>query len=331
MARVLSGVKPTGDLHIGGYLGAFRSWAEAQHRDDCFYFVADLHALTVDHEPEQLRERTIRTAALLLAIGLDPTICTLFVQSQVPEHTQLGWLLECTATMGELRRMTQFKEKAGSRDSVRAGLFTYPALMAADVLLYDADAVPVGDDQRQHLELTRNLAQRFNSRYGDVFVLPKAAVGQSGTRVMDLQDPTRKMSKSETSPLGTIDLLDPPEAVARKVSRSVTDSESEVLYDPEHKPGVSNLLDILAASRGCKPEELVGDYDRYSSLKQAVTEALVDLLTPIQQRYTELADDPGEMSKILRLGSSKAREVASATLERAQSAVGLLPASALPR
>ncbi len=248
MARVLSGVQPSGDLHLGNYLGAFRNWVADQHEFDAYFCVVDLHALTLDYDPALLAAKTVETAQNLLAVGLDPAVCTVFVQSHVPEHPRLTWLLECTATYGELRRMTQFKDKGGEQETVRAGLLTYPVLMAADILLYDADRVPVGDDQRQHLELTRDVAARFNHRYGETFVVPQAAVPTVAARVMDLQEPTRKMSKSVSSPLGTILVLDSPEEIDRKVRKAVTDTETEVRYDPVKKPGVSNLLELLAAS-----------------------------------------------------------------------------------
>jgi len=325
--RVLSGIKPSGSLHLGNYLGAIRHWVEDQRRDDCFYFVADLHALTVEHDPAELRARTLETATVLLSAGLDPEACTLFVQSHVPEHTQLAWLLECTASFGELRRMTQFKDKAargGRADAVRAGLFTYPALMAADVLLYDADRVPVGDDQRQHLELTRDLAARFNTRYGPTFVVPEAAVPRAGARVMDLQHPTRKMSKSEDSPLGTIDLLDAPEEIRRKVRRAVTDTVGAVRYDPEVQPGLANLLELLAAATGENVEVLASRYDRYGPLKDDLADALVELLAPVRARHEELSADPGGVAALLEKGALKAQTVAAATYARARDAIGLL-------
>ncbi len=256
MARVLSGVQPSGDLHLGNYLGAFRNWVADQHDFDAFFCVVDLHALTLDYDPALLAAKTLETAENLLAVGLDPAVCTVFVQSHVPEHPRLEWLLECTATYGELRRMTQFKDKGGEQETVRAGLLTYPVLMAADILLYEADRVPVGDDQRQHLELTRDVAARFNNRYGETFVVPEAAVPTVAARVMDLQEPTRKMSKSVSSPLGTVLVLDPPEEIDRKVRKAVTDTETEVRYDPARKPGVSNLLELLSASTGGDPAEL---------------------------------------------------------------------------
>jgi tryptophanyl-tRNA synthetase len=326
MTRVLSGIQPSGELHLGNYLGAIRNWVTDQDIHDCCYCVVDLHALTLDIVPADLRDRTFETALDLLAAGLDPDRCTLFVQSHVVEHTRLTWLLECTATTGELSRMTQFKDKSTGQESVRAGLFTYPVLMAADILLYDADRVPVGDDQRQHLELTRELAGRFNHRYGDVFVVPEAAIPAVGARVMDLQHPDRKMSKSVSSPLGTVLLLDPPEEIDRKIRKAVTDTESEVRYDRATKPGVSNLLELLAVATGRSPEEAAADYGRYGDLKKATAEALVEMLRPVQDRRRELAADPGEVRALLAKGADKATAVASATYARAAGAMGLLPA-----
>ncbi len=324
MTRVLSGVQPSGEMHLGNYLGAFRQWVEDQRNHDCFYCVVDLHALTQEFDPGSLRSRTLDTAMILLAAGLDPDACTLFVQSHVREHTELAWLLECTATFGELRRMTQFKEKSGGEESVTAGLFTYPVLMAADILLYDAERVPVGDDQRQHLELTRDLAGRFNSRYGTTFVVPRAALVTAGARVMDLQEPTRKMSKSIESPQGTVLILDEPDDIRRKIRRAVTDAGTEVSYEPAVKPGVSNLLALLAACTGESPERLAEDYDRYGALKDAVADAVVETLQPVRARYRELAADPAAVEELLEKGASKATAVASVTLGRARAAMGLL-------
>ncbi len=295
-----------------------------QARDDCFYCVVDLHAMTVSHNPEELSRATLEMATLLLAAGIDPEQSTLFIQSQVGEHTRLAWLLECTATMGELNRMTQFKEKGRGRSSVSVGLFTYPVLMAADILLYDTDKVPVGDDQRQHLELTRDLAERFNSRFGETFVVPEAAVPKVGARVMDLQEPTRKMSKSESSPLGIVGVLDDPDTIRRKFARAVTDSEAEVRYDPNQKPGVSNLLEILAAITGEDPSSLAGRYDRYAPLKQDAAEAVIELLSPLQKAHSELAKDQAQVLEVLRRGAAKAKEVAQDTYARAAKAVGIL-------
>jgi tryptophanyl-tRNA synthetase len=325
MARVLSGIQPSGDMHIGNWFGAVRQWVAAQDEHDAFYCVVDLHALTLEIDPAELRRNTLATATGLLAAGLEPQRCTLFVQGHVPEHTGLTWLLECTASYGELRRMTQFKDKAHGQDSVRASLLTYPVLMAADILIYDADLVPVGEDQRQHVELTRNLAQRFNHLYGETFVVPQATVPPAGARVMDLQEPTRKMSKSTGSNLGTVFMTDPPEVIEQKVKKAVTDTDRVITYDPEHRPGVSNLLQLLAAVTGERPGDLAGRFDGAGALKRAVAEALAEELAPFRQRYAELAGDPGAVQAALAKGAAKARSIASVTLERARDAVGLLP------
>jgi tryptophanyl-tRNA synthetase len=324
MSRVLSGIQPSGDLHLGNYLGAIRNWVADQDAHDAFYCIVDLHALTLEIEPAELRRRTYETALDLLAAGLDPDRCCLFVQSHVPEHAQMTWLLECTATMGELRRMTQFKDKSEGRDSVRAGLFTYPVLQSADILLYDAERVPVGDDQRQHLELTRELATRFNRRYGADLVVPEAAIPAVGARVMDLQHPERKMSKSVDSPLGTILMLDDDADIARKVKRAVTDTDGEVRYDPEGKPGLSNLVDLLAVTTGQSRAALAGSYRQYGELKDDLAEALIGLLRPIRERRAELAEDPGTVAAMLAHGAEKAHAIASTTYRRAAVAMGLL-------
>jgi tryptophanyl-tRNA synthetase len=294
--------------------------------------VVDLHGLTVPAEPSERREATLTMATLLLAAGLDPDACTLFVQSHVPAHTQLSWLLECTASIGELRRMTQFKDKSarGGEEAARVGLFTYPLLMAADILLYDADRVPVGDDQRQHLELTRDLAQRFNARYGETFVVPEAAIPPPGrgARIMNLQEPAKKMSKTTDAPQGVIGLFDGVKEIERKVLRAVTDSDSgpdAVRYDPVAKPGVSNLLELLATIEGTSPQDVATRYDRYGPLKADVAAAVVQLVEPMQERYRKLAADPDRIFDILRGGAGRADKVASATLQRAFDAVGLLP------
>jgi tryptophanyl-tRNA synthetase len=326
-ARVLSGIKPTGRVHLGNYLGALRQWVAEQHHSDSFHPVVDLHALTVEHNPAQLRERTLELTRMLVAVGLDPDVCTLFVQSHVAEHAQLSWLMESTVTYGELGRMIQFKEKSDGRESVRVALFTYPALMAADILLYDADRVPVGEDQRQHLELARDLAIRFNHHYGETFVVPEATVPTVGARIMDLQDPTSKMGKSSESGQGTIYLLDDPAEITKKVRRAVTDVEAEVRYDVQEKPGVSNLLSILGAATGRTPQDLAAGYTQYGPLKADTAAAVVELLRPVQERYRELAADPGATDAILRKGARKAQQVAAATLARAQLAIGLLPPS----
>ncbi len=324
MSRVLSGLQPSGDLHLGNYLGALRNWVADQDDHDAFYCIVDLHALTLDIRPEDLRSRTAETALDLLAAGLDPDRCTLFVQSHVAEHPRMTWLLECTATMGELGRMTQFKDKSAGQDSVRVGLFTYPVLQAADILLYDAERVPVGDDQRQHLELTREVAIRFNHRYGDTLVVPEAAIPTAGARVMDLQHPESKMSKSVNSPLGTVLMLDSPEEIRRKVKKAVTDTDGEVHYDPVAKPGVSNLLELLAVSTGRTPKDVAGSYERYGDLKADLAEALIELLRPVRERREALAADPGAVPAMLATGAEKARSVASATYARSAEAIGLL-------
>ncbi|MBA2752491.1 MAG: tryptophan--tRNA ligase [Actinobacteria bacterium] len=324
MVRVLSGLQPTGPVTLGNYLGALRHWVQDQHRADSFFAVVDLHALTVEPDPARLRALTLEQARCLLAVGLDPDVCTVFVQSHVHEHVELCWLLECTASYGELRRMTQFKDKSAEQEFVSAGLLTYPVLMAADILVYDADRVPVGDDQRQHLELCRDIALRFNSRYGEVFVVPEASVPTVGARVKDLQEPTRKMSASSASPAGTVLLLDPPADIERKVKRAVTDTESEVRYDPEAKPGVSNLLTILGAATSRTPEDVATGYTQYGPLKTDTAAAVIDLLRPVQERYQELAGDPAGTAALLEKGAAKARVVASATLARAKEAAGLL-------
>ncbi len=309
---------------MGNYLGAVRNWVADQDAHDAFYCIVDLHALTLDIDPVELRARTHETALDLLAAGLDPDRCTLFVQGHVAEHARLAWLLECTATMGELGRMTQFKEKSAGKESVRVGLFTYPVLQAADILLYDAERVPVGDDQRQHLELAREVAIRFNHRYGPTLVVPEGSIPTIGARVMDLQHPERKMSKSVNSPLGTVLMFDEPEEILRKVKKAVTDTEGEVRYDPEAKPGVSNLLELLAVATDRTTAEVVGSYERYGELKTAVAEALIELLRPVRQRRAALAADAGAVPALLAQGAEKARVVASATYSRSAEAVGLL-------
>lgn len=323
--RVFSGIKPTGEVHLGNFLGALRHWVDDQHRADSLYCVVDLHALTIPQDPAVLRETSLTLAQLLLSVGLDADVCTLFVQSHVPEHTELAWVMECTASFGELSRMTQFKDKSSKADFVSGGLFTYPALMASDILLYDTDQVPVGDDQRQHLELTRDVAIRFNSRYGDTFVVPEATVPKVGARVMDLQQPTAKMSKSDESPQGTVLLTDPPEVIVRKFKRAVTDTETEVRYDPEAKPGVSNLLTILGACTGRSPEEAAEGYTQYGPLKADTAEAVVEALRPVQARFSELRADPAATAALLATGAEKAREIAGPTLTRTREALGLLP------
>ena len=327
MTRVLSCIQPTGDVHLGNYLGALRNWVNGQHEKDVYHGIVDLHALTVTTESGVVGESTVSLAAMLFAIGLDPNVATIFVQSHVPEHSQLGWVMECTVSFGELSRMTQFKDKSAKRetDFVAAGLFPYPALQAADILLYDANEVPVGGDQRQTIEITRDIAIRFNGRFGETFVIPEAVTPAAGARVMDLQAPTSKMSKSADSDAGCVFLLDDPKGIEKKFKRAVTDSESEVRYSATEKPGVSNLLDILAAAGGGTPAELAEEYSQYGPLKADAASAVIAMLEPIQHRYRELMNDPGELQRLLNIGANRAQEQAAATLSRAYEAIGLLP------
>ncbi|GHE91789.1 tryptophan--tRNA ligase 1 [Streptomyces longispororuber] len=333
MTRIFSGVKPTGHLTLGNYLGAVRGWAEVdQHRADALFCVVDLHALTVEHDPARVRRLSRQAATLLLASGLDPERCTVFVQSHVDEHARLSYLLECVATDGEMRRMIQYKEKSALErargGSVRLSLLTYPVLMAADILAYGADEVPVGEDQTQHVELTRDLAVRFNQRYGHTFAVPRATRPEVAARVMDLQDPTSKMGKSHESGAGIVYLLDEPDVVRKKVMRAVTDSGSEVVYDREARPGVANLLEILAACEGGNPEELSGVYESYGALKKDTAEAVVEVLRPVRERHKELVADSVYVEEVLRAGAERARGMARPTVDAAYRAIGLLPPAA---
>lgn len=327
MARVLSCIQPTGDVHLGNYLGALRNWVSGQHENDVFHGIVDLHALTVTETPGVLGDQTLSLAAMLFAVGLDPEVATVFVQSHLPQHSQLAWIMECTVSYGELSRMTQFKDKAAKReaDFVSAGLFTYPALQAADILLYDANEVPVGDDQRQHIEITRDIAIRFNHRFGETFVLPKAVTPKAGARVMDLQNPEAKMSKSSSGDSGIVYLLDDPGTIERKFKRAVTDSQSEVVYDRVRKPGVANLLEILATASGATPEAVAKTYSQYGPLKADTGAAVAAMLAPIRERYHQLMNDRGELARLIRRGDERAEQVAAATLARAQAAIGMLP------
>jgi len=324
---VLSCIQPTGEVHLGNYLGALRNWVSGQHENDVFHGIVDLHALTVTETPGVLGDQTLSLAAMLFAVGLDADVATVFVQSHLPQHSQLAWIMECTVSYGELSRMTQFKDKAAKRDAdfVSAGLFTYPALQAADILLYDANEVPVGDDQRQHIEITRDIAIRFNHRYGDTFVLPKAVTPRAGARVMDLQNPENKMSKSANGDAGIVYLLDEPAAIERKFKRAVTDSDSVVAYDREKKPGVANLLEILATATDSTPAAVATRYSQYRALKTDTGAAVVALLAPIRTRYQELMNDRGELARLIRRGDERAETIAAATLARAQTAIGMLP------
>lgn len=328
--RVLSGIQPTDDsFHLGNYLGAVRNWVSLQQTHDAFYCVVDLHAITAGHDPVELRSRTRVSAAQLLALGLDPDRCTLFVQSQVPEHAQLAWVLSCLTGFGEASRMTQFKDKSAKQGADRSsvGLFTYPILQAADILLYQADAVPVGEDQRQHLELTRDLAQRFNGRFGQTFTVPAPFILRDTAKITDLQEPTAKMSKSSSSPAGIIKLLDDPARSAKKIRSAVTDTGREIIYDPERKPGIANLLTIYAALTGRAIEDLTQVYEGkgYGDLKKDLAEIVVRFVTPIQERTRAYLDDPAQLDKLLAVGAEKARAVSAATLRTAYDRLGFLP------
>ncbi len=328
--RVLSGMQPSGDsLHLGNYLGALVNWVKTQDDHDAFFFIPDMHAITVTQDPAELRARTRKTAAQFIAGGIDLDKSTLFVQSQVPEHAQLAWVLNCITGFGEASRMTQFKDKSskGGADAASVGLFTYPILMAADILLYQPQGVPVGDDQRQHVELARDLAKRFNHRFGQTFTVPEAFIPKEGARIYDLQTPTSKMSKSAESPAGLINVLDEPKLIAKRIKSAVTDAGSGVAYDKAEKPGVSNLLDILAAVTGKHVPQLVEEFEgkMYGHLKVAVADAVVERLAPIRTRTLELLDDPAELDRLLLAGAAKAREVASKTVSDVYQKVGFLP------
>jgi tryptophanyl-tRNA synthetase len=327
--RVLSGIQPTADsFHLGNYLGAVRNWVSLQDTYDAFYCVVDLHAITMGHDPVALRNRTRLSVAQLLGLGLDPERCTLFVQSHVPEHAQLAWVMNCLTGFGEASRMIQFKDKSAKagQESTSVGLFTYPILQAADILLYQADQVPVGEDQRQHLELTRDLAQRFNTRYGQTFRVPSPYIVKDTAKITDLQDPTSKMSKSSSSPNGIIELLEEPSRSAKKIKSAVTDTGREILYDEENKPGVSNLLTIYAALTGRAIDELLEQYDGhgYGDLKKDLAEIVVEFVKPVQQRTRMFLEDPGHLDKVLAEGAEKARAVSSVTLARAYQNIGFL-------
>ena len=324
--RVLSGIRPTGaGFQLGNYLGAVRHWAAMQDEAECFFFLADLHALTDVPDPDHLRTRTRESAAELLAMGVDPARSAVFAQSHVREHTELAWVLGCLTGFGEASRMTQFKDKGGGS----VGLFTYPVLQAADILMYQAHSVPIGEDQRQHLELTRDLAQRFNARYGETFVVPGPYVGTSGARIKDLQDPARKMSKSIGGG-GTLWVLDDPKVLTKKVKSAVTDAGREVVFDVEHKPGISNLLTILAVATDTPLPDVQAQFEGrgYGEFKGAVAEAVVGLFAPVRQRYDELVADPAELDRVLAAGAARAREVAATTLDTVRDRVGLLAPAA---
>jgi tryptophanyl-tRNA synthetase len=331
VTRVFSGMQPSGAPHLGNYLGAWVNWLALQETaDETIYCVVDLHAITspVEHDPATLRRRTVDLATSMLATGIDPARSILFVQSHVREHTEMTWLFNCVASFGELRKQPQFKEKSEGKESVSVGLFDYPVLQTADILLYHADEVPVGEDQRHHIELARDIGQRFNHRYGEVFTLPKAVHPPAAARVMDLQDPSRKMSKSSSAEKGIVYVLDEPKRVEKKIKSAVTDSDPDarILHDREGKPGVANLLEILSAVTERPVEDLVAEHDGngYGGFKAAVAEAVVERLRPIRERYEELAADPGEVERLLAEGADRARAIAAPTLDRAREAMGLL-------
>ena len=329
MKRVLSGIQPTSDsFHLGNYLGALKQWVELQDGHDAFYCIVDLHALTVETEPALMRKRTLASAAQLLALGISPEKSTLFVQSQVPQHNQLGWLMECLAGFGEANRMTQFKDKSSKTgaDSARVALFTYPMLQAADILLYQADLVPVGEDQRQHIELTRDLAGRFNTRYGQVFTEPTGYILKTAAKINDLQEPTSKMSKSSGSAAGVIEIMDTPEANAKKIKSATTDAGREVRFDEKEKPGISNLLTIHSALSGQSIESLEAQFagKGYGDFKGEVADVVVEYLRPIRARALELLENEDHLIQLLHTGAEKAKKTASVTLEKAYKQLGVV-------
>lgn len=323
---IFSGVQPSGTLTLGNYLGALKNWAELQEDYRCYYCVVDMHAITVRQDPAELRRRTLDVAALYMAAGIDPKRSVIYVQSHVPQHAELGWVLNCFTYLGELSRMTQYKDKAAKhQDNLNSGLFTYPVLMAADILLYQADLVPVGSDQKQHVELTRDLATRFNNLYGDVFTVPEPYIGKAGARIMSLQEPTSKMSKSDPNPNGYISILDDADTIRRKVKRAVTDSDGEIRLSPD-KPGVSNLLAIYAACRGVTPEQAEAEFAGmgYGALKDGVSEAVIAELAPLQEKYRAIRGDKGYLEEILRENAEIASRAAAKTLRKVHKKVGFL-------
>jgi tryptophanyl-tRNA synthetase len=314
--RIFSGIQPTGSKHIGNYIGAIRQYVAYQEQGDAFICAVDLHSITVAHDPDELRESTLSVAALLFASGLDPERSTVFVQSHVPAHPEAAWLLGSVTSFGELRRMTQFKDKSDQQEFVSSGLFTYPVLQAADILLYQTDVVPIGEDQRQHVELTRDVAERFNARFGETFRLPEAVFPEVGAKIMDLQEPERKMSTTGGTPQGTVLVLDPPDVILKKLRSAVTDSGREVVRSPE-KAGITNLIEIMSVATGEPPEAIEARYDGegYGTFKQEVGEAVVELFEPVRKRYEELRADEGELRRLLGIGAEKARAVSTPTLE----------------
>jgi tryptophanyl-tRNA synthetase len=326
VVRIFSGIQPTGAKHLGNYSGGFRQYAGTQELGEAFFCIVDLHSITVEHDPADLHTRTLDLAAMLLATGIEPSRSVVFVQSHVATHAQAAWLLSAVTGVGELRRMTQFKDKGDRQAFVSAGLFTYPVLMAADILLYETDRVPIGDDQRQHLELARDIAERFNARFGETFRLPDAIFPDVGARIMDLQEPTRKMSTTGGTELGTVGILDPPDLIARKFARAVTDSGTDVRHDPQGKPGVSNLLEILHVATGEPIEAMEARYDGlgYRILKQEAADAVIALVEPVRRRYEELRSDEAELRRQLASGAERARSTSSPVLERMLDRMGFV-------
>lgn len=327
---VLSGIQPSGELTIGNYMGALRQWVDMQHTHECFFSLVDLHAITVRQDPEKLRNASLDSLALLLALGVDPKNNVIFMQSHVPHHSQLAWVLNCYAQMGELNRMTQFKDKSQKNTSnINVGLFSYPVLMAADILLYAAEEIPVGQDQKQHLELARDIATRFNNLYGDIFKVPEPAIPKIGAKIMSLQDPTKKMSKSDTNTNNFIGLLEDPKKVAKKIKRAVTDSDEQarIYFDVEEKAGVSNLLTLLSCTTGTSIEELVPQYEdkMYGHLKGDVANAVVDFLQPVQERFKAYREDMDTLNAVMKDGAERAAARAEKTLQAVNAAVGLVP------
>ena len=328
--RIFSGIQPTGAKHLGNYSGGFRQYVAMQEEGDAFFCIVDLHSISVEHDPEQLRNSTVDLAAMLFAVGLDPERSTVFCQSHVPAHPEASWLLSAVTSFGQLSRMTQFKDKSEKREFVSAALFTYPVLMAGDILLYQTDVVPVGDDQRQHIELTRDVAERFNSRFGETFRIPEGRIPETGARIMDLQEPERKMSTTDGTPQGTVLIGDQPDVVRKKLRSAVTDSGRDVVHDPDQKPGISNLIEIMSVATGESFAEIEARYDGqgYGPFKTDVAEAVVELLDPIRVRYEQLRGDPAELQRLLARGAEKARNASQPTLDRMYDAMGFVKAEA---
>ena len=324
--KVLSGIQPSGSLTLGNYIGAIKNYVKLQHENDCYFMVVDLHAVTVPQEPAALREQSESVAALYIAAGINPANASVFMQSHVPQHAELGWLMTTLTNMGELERMTQFKDKSSGKESVGAGLFVYPSLMAADILLYNADLVPVGEDQKQHLELTRDLAGRFNHRYGEFFTIPEPFIPEVGARIMSLEDGTKKMSKSSPNPGSYIALLDPPDVITKKISRATTDSGSEIKFDTVNKPEISNLMTIYAECAGMTLQQVADRYEgqRYGGFKKDLAGVLVATLEPLQQKYYEIRSS-GQITDILTEGAEKARIIAMETITGVKEKMGFLP------